>query len=223
MRGQIESQYGSMTRQKVKRQLLDQLDELYQFDTPQGLVDAEFDNIWRQINTDLEQAGKTFADEDTTEEEARAEYRKLAERRVRLGLVLSEIGEKAGVTVSDEEMQRSLFQQLRQFPARKSRSSTISRRPGCAASLRAPLFEEKVVDHLLGEVSVTDKTVSKDELMADDEDDSAEKPAKKAAPKKKAAKAETADAAEGAQAEEAAAPKKKAASKKKAAAEDSAE
>lgn len=217
VRGQIESQFGSMTRQKVKRQILDQLDEIYKFETPQRLVDAEFENIWRQINTDLQQAGKTFADEDTTEEEAREEYRKLAERRVRLGLVLSEIGEKAGVQVTDEEMQRSLFEQLRQFPGQEKEILDYFRKtPGASASLRAPLFEEKVVDHLLSEVAVTDKTVSKEELMADDEAEEGKSEGKKAAPKKKAAKAE---AAEG---EEAAAPKKKAPAKKKAA-DDSAE
>ncbi|ASY68744.1 trigger factor [Sinorhizobium fredii] len=211
VRGQIESQYGSVTRQKVKRQLLDQLDELYQFETPERLVNAEFENIWRQINTDLEQAGKTFADEDTTEEEARTEYRKLAERRVRLGLVLSEIGEKAGVQVSDDEMQRSLFEQLRQFPGQEKQIlDYFKNTPGAAASLRAPLFEEKVVDHLLSEVAVTDKTVSKDELMAEDEAEV--KPAKKTPAKKKAAA--KAEAGEG---EEAAAPKKKAPAKKKAA------
>ncbi|MCV3737724.1 trigger factor [Rhizobium sp. TRM96647] len=213
VRGQIESQYGSVTRQKVKRQILDQLDEMYKFDTPQRLVDAEFENIWRQVNTDLQQAGKTFADEDTTEEEAREEYRKLAERRVRLGLVLSEIGEKAGVEVSDEEMQRSLFEQLRQFPGQEKEILDYFRKtPGASASLRAPLFEEKVVDHLLTEVAVTDKTVSKEELLAEDEAEDGKSEGKKAAPKKKAAA--KADAAEG---EEAAAPKKKAPAKKKAA------
>ncbi|MGF6171738.1 trigger factor [Ensifer sp. 4252] len=217
VRGQIESQYGSLTRQKVKRQILDQLDELYQFDTPERLVEAEFENIWRQINTDLQQAGKTFADEETTEQEARAEYRKLAERRVRLGLVLSEIGEKAGVQVSDDELQRSLFEQLRQFPGQEKQIlDYFKNTPGAAASLRAPLFEEKVVDHLLSEISVTDKTVSKEELTADDEETEG-KAAKKAPAKKKAAA--KADAAEG---EEAAAPKKKAPAKKKAA-DDSAE
>lgn len=217
VRGQIESQYGSLTRQKVKRQILDQLDELYQFETPERLVEAEFENIWRQINTDLQQAGKTFADEETTEEEARAEYRKLAERRVRLGLVLSEIGEKAGVQVSDDELQRSLFEQLRQFPGQEKQIlDYFKNTPGAAASLRAPLFEEKVVDHLLSEISVTDKTVSKEELTADDEETEG-KAAKKAPAKKKAAA--KADAVEG---EEAAAPKKKAPAKKKAA-DDSAE
>ena len=97
VRGQIENQFGSMTRQKVKRQLLDQLDAAYKFEAPSKLVEAEFNNIWSQVNRDLEAAGRTFADEETTEEEARAEYTKLAERRVRLGLVLAEIGEKAGV------------------------------------------------------------------------------------------------------------------------------
>ncbi|MEK1867145.1 MAG: trigger factor, partial [Ensifer adhaerens] len=175
------------------------------------------ENIWRQINTDLQQAGKTFADEETTEEEARAEYRKLAERRVRLGLVLSEIGEKAGVQVSDDELQRSLFEQLRQFPGQEKQIlDYFKNTPGAAASLRAPLFEEKVVDHLLGEISVTDKTVSKEELTADDEETEG-KAAKKAPAKKKAAA--KAEAAEG---EEAAAPKKKAPAKKKAA-DDSAE
>jgi trigger factor len=211
VRGQIESQYGSMTRQKVKRQILDQLDEMYKFDTPERLVDAEFENIWRQINTDLQQSGKTFADEDTTEEAAREEYRKLAERRVRLGLVLSEIGEKAGVQVTDEEMQRSLYEQLRQFPGQEKQIlEYFQKTPGAAASLRAPIFEEKVVDHLLTEIKVTDKTVSKDELMAEDEEGS-EKETKKAAPKKKAAA--KAEATEG----EEAAPKKKATAKKKAA------
>ena len=109
VRGQIESQYGQMTRQKVKRQILDQLDEMYRFETPSKLVDAEFDNIWRQVKTDLEQAGKSFEDEDTTEDAAREDYRRLAERRVRLGLVLSEIGEKAGIEVTEEELQRALY------------------------------------------------------------------------------------------------------------------
>jgi trigger factor len=197
VRSQIESQYGQMTRQKVKRQILDQLDELYKFDTPSTLVDAEFNNIWTQITRDLEQSGKSFEDEDTSEEAAREEYRKLAERRVRLGLVLSEIGEKAGVQVSEEELQRAVYDQIRQYPGQERQiMEYFQKTPGAAASLRAPIFEEKVIDHLLGEIAVTDKTVSKEELMADEDDAAeglkakdAEKPAKKkAAPKKKSAK-----------------------------------
>jgi trigger factor len=206
VREQIESQYGHMTRQKVKRQILDQLDELYKFDVPATLVDAEFNNIWTQITRDLEQAGKTFQDEDTTEDAARDEYRKLAERRVRLGLVLSELGEKAEIKVTDEELQRAVYDQVRQFPGQEKQIiEYFQKTPGAAASLRAPIFEEKVIDHLLGEIDVTDKKVTKEELMAEDEDgqpegeakaDAAEdKPAKKkAAPKKKAAKKDDAKA-----------------------------
>src|SRR5690606_506156 len=117
VRGQIESQYGNVTRQKVKRQILDALDEAYKFEAPSKLVEAEFQNIWNQVTRDLEQAGRTFADEETTEEEARAEYQRLAERRVRLGLVLAEIGDKASVTVTDDELQRALYDQIRRFPA----------------------------------------------------------------------------------------------------------
>lgn len=216
VRGQIESQYGSMTRQKVKRQILDQLDEMYKFDTPQKLVDAEFDSIWRQIQTDLGESGKSFEDEDTTEEKAREDYRKLAERRVRLGLVLSEIGEKAGVEVSEDELQRALYDQLRQFPGQEKEILEFFRNtPGASANLRAPIFEEKVIDHLLSEVSVTDKTVSKEELMAEDDEGTEKSETKKAAPKKKAA-AKTEAKAEDVEGEEAPAPKKKAAAKKKA-------
>eukprot|EP01013_Petalomonas_cantuscygni_P011780 TRINITY_DN2538_c0_g5_i1.p1 TRINITY_DN2538_c0_g5~~TRINITY_DN2538_c0_g5_i1.p1 ORF type:complete len:536 (+),score=195.51 TRINITY_DN2538_c0_g5_i1:689-2296(+) len=230
VREQIVGQYNQFTRQKVKRQILDQLDEQYSFEAPQSLVDAEFENIWRQVQADLERSGKTFEDEDTTEEEARGEYRKLAERRVRLGLVLSEIGEKAGVQVSDEEMQRALYDQMRQYPGQEQEILKFFREtPGAQASLRAPIFEEKVVDHLLEGIDVKDVTVSKEELMADDDDELAidkkdeKKPAakKKAAPKKAAAKAEDDTAAEEAEKPAAKkAPAKKAAPKKTAAKAD---
>src|SRR5690606_10586958 len=146
VKGQLENQFGSMTRQKVKRQLLDQLDAAYQFEAPSKLVDAEFDNIWNQVNRDLQAAGRTFADEDTTEEEAREEYRRLAERRVRLGLVLAEIGEKASVQVSDDEVQRTLFDIVRRSPAAQQKEVFEYYRdnPNALATLRAPLFEEKV-------------------------------------------------------------------------------
>ncbi|WP_427023157.1 trigger factor [Aureimonas ureilytica] len=174
VRGQIESQYGQATRQKVKRQLLDALDADYAFELPSKLVEAEFNNIWQQVTRELEQSGKSFEDEDTTEEKAREEYRKLAERRVRLGLVLSEIGEKAGVTVSDEELQRAVIDQVRQYPGQEQQVYDYFRNtPEAVQSLRAPIFEEKVVDHLLATVDVTDKTVSKEELMKEDEDEAA--------------------------------------------------
>ncbi|HMF67583.1 MAG TPA: trigger factor, partial [Phyllobacterium sp.] len=199
IREQIESQYGKFTRQKVKRQILDALDGEYQFESPERLVNAEFNNIWAQIGHDLQEAGKTFEDEDTTEEEARDEYRKLAERRVRLGLVLSEIGNKAGIEVTEEELQRAVYDQVRQYPGQEQQIYEFFRKtPEAINNLRAPLFEEKVVDHLLSNITVTDKKVTKEALMADDEadakSDEAKKPAKKAAPKK-AAKKKTDDEA----------------------------
>ena len=198
IREQIESQYGTFTRQKVKRQILDALDGEYKFESPERLINAEFNNIWAQIGNDLQEAGKTFEDEDTTEEEAREEYRKLAERRVRLGLVLSEIGNKAGIEVTEEELQRAVYDQVRRYPGQEQQIYEFFRKtPEAVNNLRAPIFEEKVVDHLLANINVTDKKVTKEELMADDEADAkseAKKPAKKAAPKK-AAKKKTDDEA----------------------------
>ncbi|WP_295813329.1 trigger factor [uncultured Nitratireductor sp.] len=191
VRGQLENQFGQVTRQKAKRQILDALDESYKFEAPSKLVEAEFENIWNQVTRDLESAGRTFEDEETTEEEAREEYQRLAERRVRLGLVLSEIGEKAEVTVGDEEMQRALIESIRRYPPHQQQEiyEFYRQNPQAMANIRAPLFEEKVIDHLLGEIAVTDEKVSRDELMADDEDEAEMKPAKKekAAPKKRAA------------------------------------
>ena len=169
---QVQSQYGMATRQKVKRQVLDQLDERYSFDLPPKMVEQEFDNIWRQVTAEMSQSGKTFEDEDTTEDAAREDYKRIAERRVRLGLVLSEIGEKNGIEVSEEEVQRALAAQLRQFPGREQELIEFYRsNPDAVASLRAPIFEEKAVDFLLELVDVTDKTVSREELLKEDEDE----------------------------------------------------
>jgi len=175
VRGQIEGQFGQMTRQRVKRQLLDKLDEHYSFDLPEKLLESEFDVVWRQVEEDMKRNEKTFEDEDTTEEEAKAEYRKIAERRVRLGLVLSEIGEKNNIQVTDEELQRALYDRVRQFPGQEQQVFEFYKSNQQAlASLRAPIYEEKVVDFMLELAKVTDKTVTKEELeklVAEDEED----------------------------------------------------
>ncbi len=172
IKGQIESEYGAATRQRVKRQLLDQLDERHQFDLPQNLVEQEFENIWRQVTHDIEHHGRSFEQEGTTEEAARADYRKIAERRVRLGLVLAKLGEKAEVTVTDEELQRALYEQVRRYPGQEQQVlQYFKSTPEAVQGLRAPIFEEKVIDYLLELADVTDKTVSKEELLAEDEDD----------------------------------------------------
>lgn len=170
IKNQIESQYTNQTRQKVKRQLLDQLDEKHQFDLPEGMVEMEFNNIWNQITNDLDEAKRTFEDEDTTEEKAREDYLKLAKRRVRLGLVLAEIGEKAEVKVTEQELQQALMAQVQQYPGQEQQIyEFFQKNPDAVGSLRAPIFEEKVVDHILESANVTDKVVTKEELMKDDE------------------------------------------------------
>lgn len=171
IKSQIESRNGSYTRAKVKRQVLDQMDEQTKMELPQKMVNAEFDNIWKQMTGELERAGKTFEDEDTTEEEARAEYQKLAERRVRLGLTLAKIGEEAKVEVTEDELQKAIFDQVRQYPGQEQQVFDYFRdNPDAVAGLRAPIFEEKVVDHIVGQANVTDKTVSSEELMKEDEE-----------------------------------------------------
>jgi len=172
VRQQLQATYDQATRQRVKRQLLDRLDEMHKVDLPPGLVEQEFDAIWQQINQQLASAGSSFEQEGTTEEKARAEYRAISERRVRLGLVMSEIGDSTGVTVTEEEVQRALASQMRQFPGREQTVLDYYRNnPQAVATLRAPIFEEKVVDHLLGQVKVTDKPMTKAELDALDRED----------------------------------------------------
>ncbi len=170
----LKSEYAAASRRKVKRSLLDALDEKHAFDLPQTLVDQEFESVWRQVSQDLESRGKTFTDEETTEEKAREEYRAIAERRVRLGLVLAEIGEKAQIKVSDEEVSRAVVERARQFPGQEQQVWDYYRKtPQALASLRAPIFEEKVVDYILELADVTEKTVSKDDLFKDNEDEEA--------------------------------------------------
>ena len=165
IKDQIVSQYGQMTRQRVKRQLLDKMDELHKFDVPPTLLEQEFENIWRQVLAEMNEASKTFEDEDTTEEKAKEEYKTIAERRVRLGLVLSEIGEKNEIKVTDEEVQRGIMMRAQQFPGQERQVfEYYTKNPEALASIRAPIFEEKVVDYLLELVKVEDKTVSKEEL-----------------------------------------------------------
>jgi trigger factor len=172
LKERIAREHAAESRRKVKRALLDALDERHRFELPPTLVEEEFDNVWRTVTSDLEAQKKTFADENTTEEAARAEYRGIAERRVRLGLVLSEIGAKNSIQVTDDEMSRAVMERARQFPGQEQRIWEYYRKsPEATASLRAPLYEEKVVDFLLELVKSTEKTVSREELYRDEDED----------------------------------------------------
>jgi trigger factor len=174
IREQLRGQYREASRMKVKRQMLDRLDEMHSFELPPKMVEAEFQNIWRQIESDMARNSRTFEQEGTTEEAAKADYRKIAERRVRLGLVLSEIGEKNQIEVREDELQRALAAQLRNFPGNEKQVLEYYRRdPDAINALRAPIFEEKVVDYLLELVNVADKPVTREELLKDDEETAA--------------------------------------------------
>lgn len=198
IREQIGRDFTAQSRRKVKKSLLDALDGKYTFELPPTLVEQEFGSVWSQVEADMKEAKKSFEDEGTTEDEARAEYRKIAERRVRLGLVLAEIGEQAKVQISDDEVTQALVERARQFPGQEKQVwEFYQKNPQALAEIRAPIFEEKVVDHLLGQVKVEDQTVSREALYADEDSDEAAateaKPKKAAA--KKTKKAEPKDAA----------------------------
>ena len=171
IRERIEREHAGASRQKIKRALLDQLDERHRFEPPPTLVEEEFNNVWSSIENDLKQQGRTFADEGTTEEKAREEYRAIAERRVRLGLVIAEIGEKNTIKVTDEQITQAIVAQARQLPGQEQQVWDYYRNnPNALAALRAPLFEDKVVDFLLELVEITEKQVTRDELFKEDED-----------------------------------------------------
>lgn len=166
----LGEEYEMASRSMLKRSLLDTLNKCHAFDLPAQLVDMEFETIWQQVTSELENAGKTFEDEDTTEEEARKEYRDISERRVRLGLVLSEIGEKQEIRVTDDEVQKALMERIQQFPGQERQVfEYYQKNPGALAEFRAPIFEDKVVDYILELATVKEKKVSSEDLFAVDE------------------------------------------------------
>ena len=177
-RERLVAEFAGATRQRVKRMLLDRLDETHRFEAPPSLVEEEFNLMWTSIKAEMESSGKTFADEDTTEEAAKTEYHGIADRRVRLGLVLSEIGEKNKITVTDDEVSRAVIERARQMPGREKEVWDYYRNNANAlAQLRAPIYEDKVVDFILELANVTEKKVTREELLKDDD----EKDAKSAA------------------------------------------
>lgn len=167
VKSQMEAALASMSRQHVKRQILDALDEGHKFDVPQSLVDAEFATIWDRVKHEVEAHGRSFEDEGTTEEAAKEQYRRIAERRVRLGLVVAEIGNKNDVDVTDEEHQQALIAEVRRFPGQEQQVYDYYRKnPQALAGLRAPVFENKVVDFVADKATQTDKPMTRAELGA---------------------------------------------------------
>ena len=177
VRERIERDYSGVARQKLKRQLLDRLAERHHFTVPAGMVDIELDTIWRQYQAQLERAKQSGTEQmEPPKDEAavKAEYKDIAERRVRLGLVLAEIGSKNNLSVSQDELNRAMAEEARRFPGQERNVIEYYRNnPGAVDSLRAPIYEDKVVDFILELAQVTDKPVSLKELLAMDEDDDA--------------------------------------------------
>jgi len=190
VRERVSHEHFFASRQKVKRKLLDELDKLHKFEAPPSLVEQEFQGIWQSIEKDMEKRGVSFKDEDTTEEEAREEYRRIADRRVRLGLVLAEIGERNKIQVSSDELTRAIHDQARQFPGREQQIlEYYKQNPMAVAEIRSPIFEDKVIDFLLELAQVSEKPVSREQLFGEEEEEEEEKPsAKGKRGKKKSAK-----------------------------------
>ncbi|MCD2315481.1 trigger factor [Sphingomonas sp. IC-11] len=213
IRGQVESELGNLTRTHMKRKLLDQLAAGHDFEVPPSMVEAEFQQIWAQLEHEATHEPDPKAAMEEMEKE-RDDYRKIAERRVRLGLLLSEIGQANGVEVTQQEMNRLIAQAAQQYRGEDQQRfiQYIQQEPMAAAQLRAPLYEDKVVDFLFEKAEVTERETTREELEAaiESEDgfatgthhhdhDNHKPKQKKAASKKKAdeAPAEDAAAAEG--------------------------
>jgi trigger factor len=165
-REQIEGEYGRLTRLKLKRSLMDALAERHDFPVPQGMVELEFESIWKQVQAEL-----TDEEKAKPEDEVKAEYRTIAERRVRLGLLLSEIGKRNTIQVTQEELNRGLIAEARRYPGQEREVLDAYRNnPRALDVLRAPIYEDKVVDHILGTVTLTDRSVTPEELAREDDE-----------------------------------------------------
>lgn len=171
IREKMTADYGGVSRLRVKRQLLDKLAETHGFPVPEGMVEVEFESIWRRLQDEIK-SGNAGEDANKSEDELKAEYRAIAVRRVRLGLLLAEIGRRANVQVTQDEINRALINEARRWPGQERQVFDFFKaNPQAIENLRAPIFEDKVVDHILEQATVTERTVSVEELMRDPEDD----------------------------------------------------
>lgn len=178
VRDQLKTDFAQASRMHLKRRILDALDDVHDFALPPAMVEHEFTNIWAQVEEELKREGKTAADEGKTDDELKAEYRQIAERRVRLGLVLGKLGEQNSITIAPDEVQRAIMARARQFPGQEQQVfQYYANNPQAQAEVRAPLFEEKVVDFIAELAQVSERKVDKDTLFADPEDEPAKEPA----------------------------------------------
>ena len=170
IRDSIGREYGRASRMRVKRALLDHLAERHRFDVPAGMVDLEFDAIWKQVEEEMKRQPEEHAGK--SEDELKQEYRDIAERRVRLGLILSEVGQKNEIKVEQHEINAAIMQQAQSYPGQEQKVFEFFRsNPRAAEQLRAPIYEDKVVDFILQMAQVTDETVTPEELMRDPDEE----------------------------------------------------
>ena len=166
---QAGNEFDMQSRMRLKRAILDELDKTHSFDLPTGMVGAEFDTIWEQVEKERETGQLDEEDAKKSEKELKADYRKIAERRVRLGLVLAEMGTRAKIDITKDELQSAMAAQARRYPGQEQQMIEYYRKnPDAVAQIRAPIYEEKVVDHIIETAKITARTVSQDELFADD-------------------------------------------------------
>ena len=166
----LESQYAGASRFKLKRALLDVLDERHDFPLPPKMVEAEFAAIWQQVQQDKERGGLPPEDSEKSDDQLQTEYRKIAERRVRLGLVLAEIGRANEVQVTEQELLEAMRAEAMRYGQQAQQIFDMFRQnPNMQAQLRAPIFEDKVVDLIVDKATVTDEKVSKEELLKEDD------------------------------------------------------
>ena len=194
VKGQIAQEYADISRDRLKRGLLDNLSETTEFGVPEGMVEQELEAILEQFRSLGERNELEEEDKDKSEDELREEYRPIAERRIRLGLLLGRVGETNNIIVNDDEVSRALTENARRYPGRERQVIEFHQsNPQAMAQLKAPLFEDKVVDFILELASVSERTVTRDELLQDPEQEEGEADADakktKAKPKKKASKA----------------------------------
>ena len=168
----LDQQYVGAARFKLKRALLDELDKAHSFPLPPKMVEAEFEGIWQQVQADKEAGRLPEDDAKKSEKKLKEEYQKIAERRVRLGLVLAEIGRANNVQVTDQELNNAIMNEARNYPGQERQVLDFYRQnPNAAAQMRAPIYEEKVVDLIFDQAKVTDKPITKEELLKEEDEE----------------------------------------------------
>ncbi len=192
VRETLQSNYDTIARNRVKRVLLDKLADGHDFDVPEGMVTLEFDVIWEQIEKARKEGGLDPEDAAKSEDEMRTEYRDISARRVRLGLLLSEVGRRNTIEVSDQEISQAVIAEAQKHPGHEQEVMDIYQKsPAAKDNLRAPIFENKVVDFILELAQVNERKVTPEDLVKADDEVEEARPADKKAPKKKAAAAKT--------------------------------